>query len=150
MTIKHNIAQSISIFRFERLVSRALIERKNSIVIKYSEKYKEYFTKDNSKVVNASFMMAMFYFLEAYLKWLIFNCKYDPHDKNQKGLVEMLSKYCGISKSRLIELIEEKKYSENQVKNYLQLSQNLFHGIQTHSSIKYSKELLLLLKSESK
>ena len=119
-------------------------------VIKYSEDFKEYFVKDNLKTVNATFMMAMFYFLDSYLKWLIFNCKYDAHDKNHKGLVETFSKYCGISKANLVELVEEKKYSENQVKQYLILSHNLLHGIQVDSPVKYAKELKLMLKEESK
>lgn len=119
-------------------------------IIKYSEDFKEYFVRDNLKTVNVTFMMAMFYFLDSYLKWLIFNCKYDAHDKNHKALVETFSKYCGISKSTMIELVEDKKYSENQIKEYLDLSQKLFHGIQTDSPIKYSKELKIMIKDEAK
>jgi hypothetical protein len=119
-------------------------------VIKYSEDFKEYFVKDNLNTVNTTFMMAMFYFLDSYLKWLIFNCKYDTHDKNHKGLVETFSKYCGISKANLVDLVEERKYSENQVKQYLTLSHNLLHGIQVNSPVKYAKELKLMIKEESK
>lgn len=119
-------------------------------IIKYSEDFKEYFVRDDIKTVNTTFMMAMFYFLDSYLKWLIFNCKYDAHDKNHKGLVESFSKYCGISKANLIEIVEEKKYSENQVKQYLTLTQKLFHGIQIDSPIKYAKELKLMIKDELK
>lgn len=119
-------------------------------VIKYSEDFKEYFVRDNLKTVNTTFMMAMFYFLDSYLKWLIFKCKYDVHDKNHKGLVETFSKYCGISKATLVELVEEKKYSENQVKQYLTLSHNLLHGVQVDSPVKYAKELKLMIKEETK
>lgn len=118
--------------------------------IKYSKEFDEYFRRDDIRVVNTTFMMAMFYFLDSYLKWLIFNCKYDGHDKNHKGLVEAFSKYCGTSKANLIELVEDKKYSANQVKQYLQLSHGLFKGIQTESPIKYSKELKQMIKAELK
>lgn len=119
-------------------------------VIKYSKEFQEYFVRDNLKTVNATFMMAMFYFLDAYLKWLIFNCKYDAHDKNHKGLVETFSKYCGISKGDLVDVIEERKYSENQVRKYLTLSQKLMHGIQVDSPIRYAKELKSMIKEEVK
>ena len=118
--------------------------------IKYSEDFKEYFVRDNLKTVNTTFMMVMFYFLDCYLKWLIFTCKYDPHDKNHKGLVESFSKYCGISKYNLVEIIEDKKYSEYQTKNYLTLSHKLFRGIQVDSPIKYAKELKQMIKAELK
>lgn len=118
--------------------------------IKYSKEFDEYFRRDDIKVVNTTFMMVMFYFLDSYLKWLIFNCKYDGHDKNHKGLVEAFSKYCGISKATLIELVEDKKYSENQAKQYLELSHRLFKGVQTESPIKYSKELKQMIKAEIK
>ncbi len=119
-------------------------------IIKYSEDFKEYFVKDNLKTVNTTFMMAMFYFLDSYLKWLLFKCKYDAHDKNHKGLIETFSKYCGISKANLIELVEEKKFSENQIKEYLILSHKLLHGIQVDSPVKYVKELKLMIKEELK
>jgi hypothetical protein len=117
-------------------------------IIKYSEDFKEYFVRDNLGTVNSTFMMAMFYFLDAYLKWLIFKCKFDAHDKNHKGLVETFAKYCSISKVKLVEIIEEKKYSENQTKQYLSLSHNLLHGIQVDSPIKYAKELKQIIKGE--
>ncbi len=119
-------------------------------VIKYSEEFKEYFVRDTLKTVNITFMMSMFFFLDSYLKWLIFKCRYDSHDKNHKGLIESFSKYCEISRTKLIELIEEKKYSENQIKQYLILSANLFRGIQINSPIKYAKELKQMIKSELK
>ncbi|MCE3226990.1 MAG: hypothetical protein K0S32_1541 [Bacteroidetes bacterium] len=119
-------------------------------VIKYSEDFKPFFVKDNIKTVNVTFMMSMFYFLDSYLKWLIFKCKYDSHDKNQKGLIEIFSKYCDISKNSLIEIVEDKKYSETQTKEYLRLSLNLFKGIQKDSPVKYSKELKQLIKDETK
>lgn len=118
--------------------------------IKCAKEFKEFFVRDDLKTVNSTFLMAMFYFLDSYLKWLIFNCKFDTHDKNHKGLVETFSKYCGISKSNLIELIEEKKYSENQTKQYLSLSHNLLIGLQVDSSVKYAKELKQMLKEETK
>jgi len=119
-------------------------------VIKYSENLKEYFVRDDSKTVNATFMMAMFYFLDAYLKWLIFRCRYDVHDKNHKGLVETFSKYCGTTKSELVEIIEDKKYSENQVKTYLTLSHKLLKGIQVDSPVKYARELSQMIREEIK
>jgi hypothetical protein len=118
--------------------------------IKYSEDFKEYFVRDNLTTVNTTFMMVMFYFLDCYLKWLIFTCRYDSHDKNHKGLVESFSKYCGISKSNLVEIIEDKKYSENQTKSYLTLSHKLFKGIQVDSPIKFAKELKQMIKEEIK
>jgi hypothetical protein len=118
--------------------------------IKYSEDFKEYFVRDNLKTVNTAFMMAMFYFLDSYLKWLIFKCKYDAHDKSHKGLIETFAKYCSISKANLVELVEERKYSENQIKQYLTLSHNLLHGIQVDSPVKYAKELKLMIKEETK
>ena len=118
--------------------------------IKCAKEFKEFFVRDDLKTVNSTFMMAMFYFLDSYLKWLIFNCKYDAHDKNHKGLVETFSKYCGISKANLVELIEEKKYSENQTKQYLSLSHKLLYGLQADSPVKYAKELKQMIKEESK
>lgn len=118
-------------------------------VIKYSEDFKEYFVRDDLKTVNATFLMAMFYFLDTYLKWLIFNCKYDAHDKNHKGLVESFAKFCSVSKSSIIEIVEDKKFSENQSKQYLYLSNKLFRGLQTESQIKYAKELKQLIKDEA-
>ncbi len=118
--------------------------------IKCAKEFKEYFVRDDLKTVNSTFMMAMFYFLDSYLKWLIFICKYDAHDKNHKGLVETFSKYCGISKAHLVELIEEKKYSENQTKQYLTLSHNLLFGLQADSPVKYARELKQMIKEESK
>ena len=118
--------------------------------IKCAKEFKEFFVRDHLKTVNVTFMMAMFYFLDSYLKWLIFNCKYDAHDKNHKGLVEIFSKYCGISKTNLVELIEEKKYSENQTKQYLTLSHKLLFGLQADSPVKYAKELKQMIKEEDK
>jgi len=118
--------------------------------IKCAKEFKEFFVRDDLKTVNTTFMMAMFYFLDSYLKWVIFKCKYDIHDKNHKGLVEIFSKYCGISKAKFVELIEEKKYSENQIKQYLVLSHNLLRGIQVDSPVKYGKELKLMIKAEDK
>jgi len=118
--------------------------------IKCAKEFKEYFVRDDLKTVNSTFMMAMFYFLDSYLKWLIFNCKYDAHDKNHKGLVETFAKYCGISKANLVDLIEEKKYSENQTKQYLSLSHKLLYGLQADSPVKYAKELKQMIKEESK
>jgi hypothetical protein len=118
--------------------------------IKCAKDFKDYFVRDDLNTVNASFMMAMFYILDSYLKWVIFNCKYDAHDKNHKGLIESFSKYCGISKANLIEIVEEKKYSENQIKQYLILSHKLLNGIQCDSPIKYAKELKIMIKDEIK
>jgi hypothetical protein len=118
--------------------------------IKCAKEFKEYFVRNDLKTVNSTFMMVIFYILDSYLKWLIFNCKYDAHDKNHKGLVESFSKYCAISKASLVELIEEKKYSENQTKQYLTLSYKLLLGVQTDSPIKYSKELKQMIKEETK
>ena len=116
--------------------------------IKCAKEFREFFVRDDLKTVNSTFMMAMFYFLDSYLKWLIFNCKYDAHDKNHKGLVETFSKYCHLSKANLIELIEEKKYSENQIKQYLSLSHKLLFGLQVESTVKYAKELKKIIKEE--
>lgn len=118
--------------------------------IKCAKEFKEFFVRDDLKTVNSTFMMAMFYILDSYLKWLIFNCKYDAHDKNHKGLVETFSKYCGISKATFIELIEEKKYSESQTRQYLTLSHKLLYGLQVDSTVKYAKELKQMIKEESK
>jgi len=118
--------------------------------IKYAREFEEYFKRDDLRTVNTTFMMAMFYFLDSYLKWLIFQCKYDGQDKNQKALIDTFSKYCGISKSSLKEIVEDRKYSENQIKQYLTLSHKLFHGIQVDSPIKYAKELKLMIKEELK
>lgn len=118
--------------------------------IKCAKDFKEYFVRDDLKTVNTTFMMAMFYLLDSYLKWLIFRCKYDAHDKNHKGLVDSFSKYCGISKANLTEIVEDKKYSENQIKQYVTLSFKLLQGIQIDSPIKYAKELKFMIKEEIK
>jgi hypothetical protein len=116
--------------------------------IKCSKEFQEFFVRDDLGTVNAAFMMAMFHFFDSYLKWLIFNCKYDSHDKSHRGLIESFAKHCGISKAELIELVEEKKYSENQIRQYLKLSHSLMRGIQSDSQIKYAKELKQIIKTE--
>jgi hypothetical protein len=116
--------------------------------IKCAKEFQEFFVNDNLNTVNSAFMMAMFYFLDSYFKWLIFKCKYDQHDKNHRGLVNLFSKYCTVSKAELIELIQETKYSENQSKTYLSLSHKLFYGIQVNSPIKYSREFKQIIKEE--
>ena len=118
--------------------------------IKCAKEFQEYFVRDDLKTVNSSFMMAMFYFLDSYLKWLIFKCRYDSHDKRHKALIETLARYCGISKTELIELIQEKKYSEHQTKNYLSISHKLFCAIQVDTPFKYAKELKRMIKNELK
>ena len=118
--------------------------------IKCAKEFKEYFVRDDLKTVNATFMMVMFYLLDSYLKWLIFSCKYDANDKNHKGLVETFAKYCNISKAKLVDLIEEKKYSETQTREYLILSHKLLYGLQVDSQVKYAKELKQLIKDEGK
>lgn len=116
--------------------------------IKCSNEFKEYFRKENVRTVEVTMMMAMFYFFDAYLKWLIFVCVYDEHDKNQKGLVGSLAELCEVSKSRLVEIAELTKHSEEQSKEYLTLSHSLFKGLQLHSAVKYSKYLKKLIKDE--
>lgn len=117
--------------------------------IKCSDEFEQYFRRDDLMVVTSTFLMAMFYFLDSYLKWLIFKCNYVQSDKNHKALVGLLSSYCSISKSDLIELINEERFSEKQTKGYLRLSKDLLIGIQTSTSLKYSKALKQLIKQET-
>lgn len=116
--------------------------------IKYSEEFKEYFTRDDLQTVNTTFIMSMFYFLDAYLKWLIFVSRYDGTDKKYKSVLDLFSRYCDITKPKLIEIIQMQKYSSDQTKEFLKLSQDLFNGLQTNSNFKYKKELLKIIKTE--
>jgi hypothetical protein len=47
-------------------------------------------------------------------------------------------------------LIEERKYAENQTKQYLSLSHKLLFGLQVDSPVKYAKELKQMIKDEAK
>lgn len=117
--------------------------------IKYSEDFKEYFTRDDLQTVNTTFIMSMFYFLDSYLKWLIFVSRYDTSDKKYKSVLDLFSRYCNITKARLIEIIQLEKYSAEQTKQFLKLSQDLFNGLQTNTNFKYKKELLKIIKAEA-
>jgi hypothetical protein len=117
--------------------------------IKYAEEFKEYFTRDDLQTVNITFIMSMFYFLDSYLKWLIFVSRNDPTDKKYKSVLDLFSRYCNITKPKLIEIIQMEKYSAEQTKEFLKLSQDLFAGLQTNSDFKYKKELLKLIKAEA-
>ncbi len=117
--------------------------------IKYSEEFKEYFTRDDLQTVNITFIMSMFYFLDSYLKWLIFVSRYDAADKKYKSVLDLFSRYCEITKPKLIEIIQMEKYSATQTKEFLKLSQDLFYGLQTNSNFKYKKELLKIIKAEA-
>ncbi len=117
-------------------------------VIRYTEDFKDYFTNDDLITTNATFFISIPYFLDHYLKWLIFICKYDSTEKIHKGLVELFSKYCGISKASFIEVIEKEKFCEEQIKLYYSLSLNLFKGIQVNSDFKYKSQLKRLFQKE--
>ena len=117
--------------------------------IKYAEEFKEYFTRDDLQTVNTTFIMSMFYFLDAYLKWLIFVSRYDAADKKYKSVLDLFSRYCDITKPKLIEIVQMEKYSADQTKEFLKLSQDLFNGLQTNSNFKYKKELLKIIKAEA-
>jgi len=117
--------------------------------IKYAEEFKEFFTRDDLQTVNITFIMSMFYFLDSYLKWLIFVSRNDPSDKKYKSVLDLFSRYCDITKPKLIEIIQMKKYSPEQTKEFLKLSQDLFNGLQTNSNFKYKKELLKIIKAEA-
>ena len=118
--------------------------------IKYAEEFKEYFTRDDLQSVNVTFIISMFYFLDSYLKWLIYVSRNDPTDKKYKSVLELFSRYCNITKPKLIEVIQMEKYSPEQTKEFLKLSQDLFTGLQVNSDFKYKKELLKLIKAEDK
>lgn len=118
--------------------------------IKYSEEFKEYFTRDDLRTVNTTFIMSMFYFLDSYLKWLIFVSRYDAADKKYKSVLDLFSRYCEISKPKLIDIIQMDKYSPDQTKEFLKLSQDLFKGLQSNSNFNYKKELLKIIKGEDK
>lgn len=117
--------------------------------IKYSEDFKEYFTRDDLQTVNVTFIMSMFYFLDSYLKWLIFVSRNNPSDKKYKSVLDLFSRYCNLTKAKLIEIIQMDKYSSDQTKEFLKLSQHLFNGLQTNSNFKYKKELLKIIKAEA-
>ncbi|HEX5186253.1 MAG TPA: hypothetical protein VFV86_05125 [Nitrososphaeraceae archaeon] len=114
----------------------------------YSEELKEFLTRDDLTSVNASMLTCLFYFIDRYLKWLIFTCRLDPNNKFHNSLVDLFSKYCVIPKEEIIELIEKDKFSELQVKGYLELSDKLFKGIQIQN--KYKRELRNFYKSEKR
>ncbi len=118
--------------------------------IKYSAELKEYFVRDNLNIVNTTFMMSFFYFCDTYLKWLIFTCKYDYNDKNHNALIDLLAKYCDITKTDFKNLIEEEKYSQDQIKGYLSLSSKLLYGIQYESKLNYKNTLKQMIKDEMK
>ncbi len=118
--------------------------------IKYAEEFKEYFTRDDLQTVNTTFIMSMFYFLDSYLKWLIFVSRHDPADKKYKSVLDLFSRYCEISKLKLIDIIQMDKYSPDQTKEFLKLSQDLFKGLQSNSNFNYKKELLKIIKAEDK
>lgn len=119
-------------------------------IIKYSIEFDEYFKRDNLMTVNISFMMASFYFLDSYLKWLVFKCKYDLQDKLHIGLIDLFSRYCSVSKPELVEIVEDVKFSENQTRKYYSLSQKLLAGIQINSGLNYKSEIKRLIKNEMK
>lgn len=133
------------VFEMDGLNNEADIPR-----IKYSEEFKEYFTRDDLQTVNIAFIMVMFYFLDSYLKWLIFVSRNDPSDKKYKSVLDLFSRYCNITKPKLIEIIQMDKYSPDQTKEFFKLSQDLFAGLQTNSDFKYKKELLKIIKAEDK
>ncbi len=117
--------------------------------IKFSEDFKEYFTRDDLQTVNTTFIISMFYFLDSYLKWLIFVSRNDPADKTYKSVLDLFSRYCDITKSQLIEIVQMEKHSPEQTKAFLKLSQDLFNGLQTNVNFKYKKELLKIIKAEA-
>lgn len=118
-------------------------------VIRYSEDLKDQFTDDNSLVTSSTFLASMPHFLDYYLKWLIFISRYDPVNKNQKGLIELFSRYCSVSQAEIVKVLEEDKYSKEAIEGYLNLSLKLFKGFQLNKDFKYKKDLLSLYKKEA-
>lgn len=116
----------------------------------YNDELKDDFNQDDSLIVNATFLAFSFYILDTYLKWLIFHSSFDDDDKDFKSLLELYSNYCLVSKNKIAEIINLSKYSEEQTKCYMELSQKLFMGIQDNKIINLKKEIKGLLKEESK
>jgi len=114
----------------------------------YSEDLKEYLTRDDLLSVNASILTALFYFLDQFLKWLIFICRLDINDKRHKSIVEMFATNCSISKEELTSIIEKEKLCAEQTKAYLELSKKLFKNVQLQ--YKYKRELRNLFKIDAK
>jgi hypothetical protein len=116
--------------------------------ILYSEELKEYLTRDDLPTVNASILTALFYFLDQYLKWVIFTCRLDLSNKLHKSIIDMFSTYCNVSREDLIEVINKEKFCTEQTQAFLELSQKLFKGLQLQN--KYKKELRNLFKTDAK
>ncbi len=114
----------------------------------YAEELKEFLTRDNMASVNSSILTSLFYFIDRYLKWLIFTCRIDTNNKYHNSLVDLFSKYCATPKDEIIDLVEKDKFCESQIKGYLDLSDNLFRGMQIQN--KYKRELKNIYKSELK
>jgi len=114
----------------------------------YSEELKEFLTRDDLTSVNSSILTSLFYFLDRYLKWLIFTCRIDLNNKYHNSLIDLFSKYCVTPKEEIIDLIQKDKYGEAQTKGYIELSDKLFTGIQLQN--KYKRELKIIYKSEIK
>jgi hypothetical protein len=116
--------------------------------ILYAEELKEFLTRDDLQAVNSSILTALLFFLDQYLKWFIFTCRIDLNNKYHNSLVELFSRYCNAAKDEIIELVERDKFSQEQAKGYLDLSEKLYRGIQVQN--KYKKELKVIYKSDSK
>ncbi len=114
----------------------------------YSEELKEFLTRDDLASVNSSILTSLFYFLDRFLRWLIFTCRIDTNNKYHNSLVDLFSKYCEASKEEIIYLVETDKFCEAQIKGYIELSDKLFKGLQIQN--KYKRELKNIYKSELK
>jgi hypothetical protein len=116
--------------------------------ILYSQDLQEYLTNEDLASVKSGLLLSIFYFFDRYLKWLVFTCRIDINDKFHRAVVDLLSRYCLVSIDDLIALSDEEKYSEQQVRKYLDLSDRLFKEIQLQN--KYKRELKNIFKSENK
>lgn len=116
--------------------------------IYYSEDLKPFLTRDDLASVSSSILTSLFYFLDQYLKWFVFTCRLDTNNKYHNSLVELFSRYTSSPKEDIIDLVESDKFSQDQVKGYLNLSLKLFNGTQIQN--KYKRELKNIYKSESK
>lgn len=116
--------------------------------IYYSEDLKIFLTRDDLASVSSSILTSLFYFLDQYLKWFVFTCRLDVNNKYHNSLIDLFSRYTLAPKEDIIDLVECDKYSQEQVKGYLNLSLKLFHGTQIQN--KYKRELKNIYKSEIK
>ena len=114
----------------------------------YSEDLKDYLTRDDLLSVSSSILTGMLFFLDQYLKWFVFVCRVETNNKYHNSLVDLFSRYCLVPKDDIIDLVKLEKYSEEQVKLYLELSNKLYKGIQTQN--KYKRELKNIYKNEAK